>query len=345
MRWHALWWSCLFLALFGVTEGFFWTKNAPHETRNITIERRPNDATANVTTTDVVASNRRGPKQGVLRRAFRRLLVLRKRRHLVIMTIVYYFLSRVLLNLFFQHEKEVAGIEAARQIIANDANGCKVKPMVMSYKSALRYMYRGKRLRDGYYVIINVPSRGGFGGGLIQKPFPYSQPLFNGMCRPATAWQSFTVGQTIHPEHIGTNMFCQGQLIWYIQHGVPMPMSLDVLDRKRIFHTVLWFKHISGWVKLKEYVLVPLLMVIQMALYNKHPTAVTATSLISILLLAFRLPLKATERRVRAFLTKYQGVSDKKEKQKITSESTKRLSIPDIDSQWPKSVHQIIHDV
>lgn len=325
MRWHALWWGCVFLALFGVSEGFLWTQTAsgPKDITAVTECDRHDVTTTNVTT-NVTTTHRCGAKQGVLRRAFRHLYVLRERRRLVIMTIVYYFLSRVLLNLFFQHEKEVAGIEAARQIIANDANGTKVKPMVMSYKSALRYMYRGQRLRDGYYIITNVPSQNRFRGGLIQTPFPYSQPLFNGMCRPATAWQSFTVGQTIHPEHIGTNMFCQGQLIWYIQQGVPMPMSLDVLDRKRILHTVLWFKHISGWVKLKEYVLVPLFMVIQMALYSKHPTAVTATSLISIFLLAFRLPLEATERRVRTFLAKYQGLSDKKEKQiakaKLTDE-------------------------
>lgn len=157
----------------------------------------------------------------------------------------YYFGTSVALNVAFRDEKRLAGIEAAKQLVCTIDSS--IRPFVISYNIAVQK----RRFFPGYYIITDVPTIIGAPASLDRSSFPYAQELFTGMCRPITAWQSFTVGQTIQPWYVGTNNFCHGQLIWKVgHHGRPLPIPLDDHDRVAIFHTWIWWKQI---IKVKKY--------------------------------------------------------------------------------------------
>ena len=157
----------------------------------------------------------------------------------------YYFGTSLALNVAFRDEKRLAGIEAAKQLFTS--MNPSIRPFVISYSIAIQK----RRFFPGYYIITNVPTLKGSPGSLNKSHFPYAQELFEGMCRPLTAWQSFTVGQTIQPWFLGTENFCQGQLLWHVgPRSRPVPMALDDHDRTAIFHSWIWWKQI---VKAKKY--------------------------------------------------------------------------------------------
>ena len=184
---------------------------------------------------------------------------------------LYYFISRLLLNLIFRKEKEIAGIEAARQLVKTIPGAANVKVNVISYKNARRFRYR-RTLGPGYYLITGVPSANVLYGGLKKDFFPLAEEIFHGMCRPLTAWQSLTVGQTIHPEAIGTDGFCRGQLLWLLDdRRQPARLPLDDLDRQKFFHTWLWLKHIVRLSKYQPYISSLVKHTMQILIVWKYP--------------------------------------------------------------------------
>lgn len=249
--------------------------------------------------------------------------------HKLVRAILISLTAKVILNVCFRHEKEIAGIEAARSIIA--ASGSTVKPLVFSFNDALllqrewrkREGYRQRldaydnayhylkhprsNLPKGYMIITGVPSSGAFNGGLDQAAFPFAQPLFPNMCRPMTSWQSFTVGQTIYPEALGSRNFCKGTLIWFIDNdGQPSFAKTDALDRKHVFHTALWLKHIFGLPKIQwlKRLQIPLWLAFQSLLFYRVPTS-ALKAVLPVMLIAGGLSSSVYEKTLKRFTTTY----------------------------------------
>lgn len=182
---------------------------------------------------------------------------------------------RIGLNIAFSNEKRLAGIDAAKKLLSllPSEVGISSKPYVLTFDEAQRRVYENDFFHPGYYIITDVPTVSAQNGKLDRSMFPYSQELFPNMCRLKTSWQSFTVGQTLHPTQFGTNHFCHGQLLWYIgKNDEVHPLALDDHDRQTIFHTWYWMKQIVLFSKFRPGIVSALMLLIKGTLAYRSPS-------------------------------------------------------------------------